>query len=105
MPFPLIGSFLVSAVGSVVGRTLWQLWESRDAGAAPPPARPQPGAAPFANVLKEQSQRFAAGARATATDLPPARAALPTAPVTFVGPSLRSSTSGSGSPLSEIQTA
>lgn len=99
---PIIGSFILSVAGSMLGKALWRVWESRD-GAAAAAGKAQPGAAPFANVLKEQSQRYAQAPGATATDLPTGSAALPVASVNFASLTARAGTSAF--PLSDIQTA
>ena len=100
---PIIGSFVLSAVGSVVGKALWKLWEGRDGGATAAAGKTQAGAAPFANVLKEQSQRYVQAPGATATDLSAAGAPLPVASVNFASLTARAGTSAF--PLSSIQTS
>jgi hypothetical protein len=82
MPLPVIGSFLLSAAGSLIGKALWQAWQNRDGGATAASGA-NANAAPFANVLKEQGQRYAQAPGATATDLPAAGAPLPVASVSF----------------------
>jgi hypothetical protein len=102
MPLPVIGTFLLSAVGSMLGKALWQAWQSRDGGTTAAAGRAEAGAAPFANVLQEQNQRYAQAPGATATDLSAAGAPLPVATAHFARVTARA-----GSPmfkLNDIQT-
>ena len=103
MPLPVIGTFLLSAAGSVIGKALWQAWQSRGGGTTTAAGRAEAGAAPFANILQEQNQRYAQAPGATATDLPAAGAPLPVATANFA-----SVTARAGNPmfkLDDIQAA
>jgi len=101
MPLPIIGGFILSAAGSVIGKALWNLWENRD-GAAAAAAKGDKGEAPFASVLKDQTQLYAQAPGVTATDLPAAVAPLPTATVNFA--SLTARGAKSPFPIGEIQS-
>jgi hypothetical protein len=102
MPLPVIASFLLSAAGSVLGKALWQAWQNRDGGTTAAASRAEAGAAPFANVLKEQNQRYAQAPGLTATDLPAAGAPLPVAAANFASVTARAGSSVFK--LNDIQT-
>lgn len=93
--FPLIGSFLVSIVGHLVGKSISQAWEnSKNAPAQT--SSTQTSSEPFATALTDETRRYAEAPGLTATDAP--TMGLPPATVNFAG------STGSGFSLSEIQT-
>lgn len=93
--FPLIGSFLVSIVGHLVGKSISQAWEAQKS--APAAANgAQNSSEPFAAALTDETRRYAEAPGLTATDAP--TVGLPPATVNFAG------SAGSGFSLSEIQS-
>jgi hypothetical protein len=81
---PLIGSFLLSAIGGLAGKALWRAWENFQNAPAAVSGTRQAGSAPFATVLQDQTQRFAQAPGVTATDLPVAGTAALAAPLAAV---------------------
>jgi hypothetical protein len=82
--FPLIGSFLVSVIGHLAGKSIWDRLESSKASASATSAAGGP--APFQRALADAGRRFAEAPATTVSDVSVAPA-LPPATVGFASDS------------------
>jgi hypothetical protein len=73
---PLIASFLVSVIGHLAGKSIWDKHESSKASASATSVAGGP--APFQRALVDASQRFAEAPATTASDVSVAPALPPT---------------------------